>query len=461
LSSVQTGGWSRAFALLVALTGFLELFDGTVIQTALPAMARDFTVSPGEVAVSMAAYFAAVSAAIPLCSWLANRFGVRNSFVAGVLLFVVGSVLCGFTSTLPALLVDRIVQGVGGAVMMTIGQMTVIRTAPREKMLNVTAYLVWPALIAPVVAPVIGGLVTDSFGWRWLFWINVPLGIAGALLGLRLAPKSLPGADPKQKLDYVGAILLSLGLWALISALGAENVGFGASRILELLLGIGFTIAAVVWLLKAKKPLLDLRLYRLTSFRITNFGGAIYRSVIITVPVLVTLLFQEGFGWSAVQSGAVVTAIFIGNIGIKPAANWAIRRWGFRSVLMGATIGGVVGLIGIVFIGSNSQIWLIVLILAVSGAARSVGFTSYVGIQFADVPQDKMSVASPLSGTVQQLSAAAGIAVFVGIGTWLQSLMEPALALKFALSIMAFVLAATLYWLFRLPRETGARLAVK
>ncbi len=437
----------------------MELFDGTVLQTALPAIGRDFGVSANAVAVTMAGYFAAVAGVIPLCTWIANRLGVRNAFVAGIGLFALGSVLSGLSASLTPLLVYRVIQGVGGAMMMTVGQLGVLRTAPKVKMLNVTAYLVWPALAAPVVAPLVGGLITENLGWRWLFWINIPLSLIGVIWGWRQAPQ-LANDGLGKRLDVAGAFLLATGLCTLIPSLGLLDQGFNTFRLAFLALGLVATLAAILWLLRAKSPLLDLGIYRIQSFRATNFNGAIYRAIISAVPVVLTLQFQTSFGWSAVQSGLVVTGIFVGNIGIKPFANFTVRRWGFRAGLSGATLTGALALGLAALVRPDTPVAAIFALLIVSGAARSVGFTSYIGLQYADVPSEQMGSANPLSSTVQQLSAALGIAGCVGLLAVFQNALG-GIGFSWTLAIMALVLAATLIALRRLPRSIGAHIAVK
>jgi EmrB/QacA subfamily drug resistance transporter len=451
--------WSKSFTLLVALAGFMELFDGTVLQTALPAIGRDFGVSADAVAVTMAGYFAAVAGVIPLCTWIANRMGVRNAFATGVALFAIGSALSGMSAALTPLLVFRVIQGVGGAIMMTVGQLGVLRTAPKAKMLNVTAYLIWPALAAPVVAPLVGGLITENLGWRWLFWVNIPLSLIGVIWGWRQAPRLAPDGLGK-RLDVVGAVLLATGLCTLIPALGLLNQGVNATRVVLLGLGFAATAAAVVWLLRAKNPLLDLRIYRIESFRASNFTGAIYRGIISAIPVIITLQFQTSFGWSAVQSGLVVTGIFVGNIGIKPFANYTVRRWGFRAGLTAATLVGSLALALAALVGASTPLAAIFMLLIISGAARSLGFTSYIGLQYADVPSEQMGSANPLSSTAQQLATALGIAGCVGLLAILQGWLGYS-GFNWTLAVMAFALAYTLVPVRRLPRNIGSQVAVK
>ena len=340
----------KAFALLVALAGFMELFDGTVVQTALPAMSRDLGVSAAGASVTMAAYFAAAAGAVPVCAWLTERLGVRAAFGGGIALFALASLLCGLSPNLGWLVAFRILQGVGGAVMMSVGQIAILRDAPKDKLLNITAYLVWPALAAPVIAPVFGGLITENFGWRWLFWLNIPIGVAGFIAALRLAP-SKTESGPAPKLDVVGAVLLSFGLAALVPALGLVEVGASAPRLVAIAFGVVSLASATFWLLRNPKPLLNLRVFRFRTFRASNAAGVIYRAVIAAIPILLTLKFQLVYGWSPVNAGLLVMVLFVGNLSIKPFANYSVRRWGYRRAVVSATLAGAAALLGLALVG--------------------------------------------------------------------------------------------------------------
>jgi len=447
---------SKAFALLVALTSFMELFDGTVVQTALPAMGRDFGIAPETAAVTMAAYFGAVAATIPLCGWLAERMGVRAAFLSGVALFTFASALCGFVPLGEAgflwLLVFRIAQGVGGAAMITVGQLAILRVAPREKLLNVTAYLIWPALAAPVIAPLAGGLITDAFGWRWLFWINLPLGVFAVIAALRVVPAL--EASLGRRLDWRGAVLLGFGLSVTIPALQLGEVVSPEVRLAAAAAGMLALIAGVIWMLRSPEPLLNLRVFEISTFRAGNLQGAIYRGVVSAVPVMLTLFFQTGFGWSAALAGAAVMALFAGNLGIKPFANFAVRRWGFRAVIIGATIAGSATLVLAANLSPRVALFEVILLLVVSGAARSIGFTAYTTIQYADVPKDQMAAASPISSTVAQLATGLGIACFV-------ALFSTSKSFSVTLASMAGVLLATALPALWMSRRTASHIISK
>ena len=442
-----------AFALLVALAGFMELFDGTVIQTALPSMGRSFGVTAAGASIAMAVYFAAAAGAIPVCAWLSDRFGVKAVFTVSIGTFTMASLLCGLSDQLGWLIAFRILQGLGGAIMMTTGQISILRDAPKVKLLNVTAYLVWPALAAPVIAPAVGGLIADTIGWRWLFFLNLPLGLIGIFAALVLAPGRAHWSA-NRKLDWVGALLLAIGLCSLIPGLGMVDAGLAPARILAVIVGLVVSAIAIAWLLRQGNPLLDLSIFKVDTFRASNLEGAVYRASGSAVPVVLTLLFQVAYGWNAVSAGLLVMLVFVGNLSIKPFANYSVRRWGNRLVIIGATVLGAACLLAIAFVTKQTSLLLVAPLLYLSGAARSVGFTSYMTMQYQHVPKEQMASASPLSGSVHQLATAIGIATSLGAASVLQASGVGVLeAYRFVFIGMAAVLGLSAVGLPRLEAK--------
>ena len=447
--------FARGFALLVAATSFMELLDGTIIQTALTKIGGELGVTVATSALAMSAYFATVAATIPLTAWFADRFGVRNSFVAGIAFFTAASVLCGSADSFVALLIFRILQGFGGAVMINVGQLSILRSTPKKHLLRATAYLIWPALAAPVLAPPIGGIITDTLGWRWLFFINVPIGVIAVVLALRLAPIQDPDGGHVKKLDVTGALLLATGLFALIPALSLVEFANNPIRLLAIAFGIALVVTAAVWMLRVKQPLLNLGLYAINTYRAGNASGALYRSAVGTAPVVLTLMFQSSFHWSAAHAGLMVMWLFVGNIAIKPLANFAVRTYGFKRVIVLATTVGAGTLALSSLLTAQMNFMEIAALLVLSGAARSVAFTAYASLQYSDVPAHQMRSANPLSGTVQQIASSLGIAVFVGSLSVFTGGVHNPLAFKVVLVAMSLCLLASTYGAFRLPKHAG------
>ncbi|MDD7837003.1 MFS transporter [Paenarthrobacter sp. AB444] len=402
--------WRPRLALLVAATFFMEFLDGTILTTAIPSIASDFRVAPADINITMTAYLVTVAMGIPLSSWLAERFGARRIFCLAISVFTIASLLCAVSTDLTMLTLSRVAQGMGGAMMVPVGTLVVLRGTPKSELLRATAYLVWPGLLAPVLAPMVGGALTTFLSWHWIFIINVPLGLAAFIAALRLVPRTQ--FDGKRRLDWFGLLLTTLGVGALV--VGLETLGGHASNLLAVLVvvaGVLSLAGAVFWMRKAKVPLFNLSVFGTKTFRATSTGGFIYRLTISSVPFLLPLMFQDGFGWDPLKAGVMVAAVFVGNIGIKPATTPLIRRFGFKAVLVFASFASAVTFALCAFLSPQTPEPLIFALLLFSGAFRSIGFSAYASVQYADIVPGQLPSANAISATLVQLAAAAGIAV--------------------------------------------------
>ncbi|MDP9937514.1 EmrB/QacA subfamily drug resistance transporter [Paenarthrobacter nicotinovorans] len=402
--------WRPRLALLVAATFFMEFLDGTILTTAIPSIASDFRVAPADINITMTAYLVTVAMGIPLSSWLAERFGARRIFCLAISVFTIASLLCAVSTDLTMLTLSRVAQGMGGAMMVPVGTLVVLRGTPKSELLRATAYLVWPGLLAPVLAPMVGGALTTFLSWHWIFIINVPLGLAAFIAALRLVPRTQ--FDGKRRLDWFGLLLTTLGVGALV--VGLETLGGHASNLLAVLVVVAGALSlagAVFWMRKAKVPLFNLSVFGTKTFRATSTGGFIYRLTISSVPFLLPLMFQDGFGWDPLKAGVMVAAVFVGNIGIKPATTPLIRRFGFKAVLVFASFASAVTFALCAFLSPQTPEPLIFALLLFSGAFRSIGFSAYASVQYADIVPGQLPSANAISATLVQLAAAAGIAV--------------------------------------------------
>jgi MFS family permease len=314
------------------------------------------------------------------------------------------------STDLTMLTLSRVAQGLGGAMMVPVGTLVVLRGTPKSELLRATAYLVWPGLLAPVLAPMVGGALTTFLSWHWIFLINVPLGLAAFIAALRLVPRTQ--FDGKRRLDWFGLMLTTLGVGALV--VGLETLGGHASNVLAVVVvtaGVLSLAGAVWWMGKAKVPLFNLSVFGTRTFRATSTGGFIYRLTISSVPFLLPLMFQAGFGWDPLKAGVMVAAVFVGNIGIKPATTPLIRRFGFKAVLVFASFASAVTFALCAFLDAQTPEPLIFALLLFSGAFRSIGFSAYASVQYADIVPGQLPSANAISATLVQLAAAAGIAV--------------------------------------------------
>lgn len=402
--------WNPRLALLVAATFFMEFLDGTVLVTAIPSIAGDFGVAAASVNITMTAYLMTVAMGIPLSGWLAERFGARRIFCAAIALFTVASLLCALSQDLTMLTLSRILQGAGGAMMVPVGTLVVLRGTPKSELLRATAFLVWPGLLAPVLAPLVGGALTTYLSWHWIFLVNLPLGVAAFLAALRLVPRV--SGDRKRRLDWLGLALTTFGVGALVVGLELASAHpEGPWTLLSVVSGAAALAAAVLWMRRAAHPLFDLTVFSTRTFRATNTGGFIYRLTISAVPFLLPLMFQEGFGWSPLHAGIMVAAVFIGNIGIKPATTPLIRRFGFKPVLVFASLASAVTFALCALLTAGTPQPLIFALLVCSGAFRSIGFSAYASVQYADIVPTQLTSANAVSATLVQLATGAGIAV--------------------------------------------------
>ncbi|WP_411719729.1 MFS transporter [Mycetocola sp.] len=458
---------NRPLALLVAGTAFMEILDGTIIQTAAPAMAADFGVRAVDINLAMTVYLLTLAVGVPVSGWLADRFGTKRIFCIAIVVFTIASALCAVSTSLPMLCAMRVLQGIGGAMMVPVGRLAVLRAVGKRDLLDAMAYLTWPALLAPVLAPVLGGVLADTVGWKWIFLINIPLGIVAFLAALTY----LPALDERDRegLDWWGFVLVGIALAALL--LGMEQVGgepvdwlLGAGL---LALAAGAGAGAFLRLRRAKHPLLDLSALRIHTFRVGNVGGGMYRLLIGAAPFLFVLLFQAGFGWSASQAGLMVMAVFLGNILIKPATSPLIRRFGFRRVIVGSNLCGALVYAGCVFLTPGTPLPITALLLFASGVFRSIGFSGYNSVQFADVPPALTSRANTLASTMQQVATGLGIAVaalVVRVTTAAADAVDPGspeLGYRWAFGVVAVLLLLPAIEAARMPAQAGDEVAVR
>jgi EmrB/QacA subfamily drug resistance transporter len=399
-----------ALTLLVAGTFFMENLDGTILSTAAPSIARSFGVGSASISSAITAYLVTLAVLIPLSGWLSERFGTRRIFLAAIALFTVASALCAMSTSLPELTVMRVLQGTGGAMMVPVGRLAVLKVTGKKDLIRAIAWLTWPGLAAPVIAPLAGGAITTYATWPWIFLINVPLGVGAFIAGLILVPSTSRLRHP---LDWRGFAYSCIGLGALVylGALLAENKPSWVQVAASGMVGVLFVAAAIVHLYRAAHPLLQLREFRIETFRITNGGGSLFRLTIFAVPFLFPLFFQDALGWSPVQAGAVVLVLFVGNLVIKPLTTPLLIRFGFRRVLVMSTLGAAVSMALAALVTGSTPIVPIAVLLFFSGVTRSIGFTAYNTIGFADIPELEMSDANTLASTVQQIAAAFGVAV--------------------------------------------------
>ena len=397
--------------LIVACALFMENLDSTVVATALPAIAHSLNQSPLTLNVAMTCYLLSLAVFIPASGWLADRFGARDVFAAAIAVFTLSSLLCGIAQNLPEMISARVLQGMGGAMMTPVGRLVLLRTIPKSQLVQALSYVTVPALVGPAIGPLVGGFIATYSSWRWIFYINLPIGILGLVLALRLIPNQRqPNLGPA---DIRGLLLSGFGLGAM--ALGLDNVGRGS---LPGSIEIATVAVALLCLAlfahharRSPNPAIDLSLLDMPTFRASILGGSIFRISIGGIPFLLPLMFQIGFGLTPFQSGSLTFAAALGALFMKIVAPPIVRRFGFRRLLMWNTLVCAMMLTVYGFFRPSWPYLLITGILLVTGFFRSLQFTCINAIGYSDIPQLRMSRATSLSSAAQQLSLSVGVAL--------------------------------------------------
>jgi EmrB/QacA subfamily drug resistance transporter len=401
--------------LIVACALFMENLDATVLSTALPAIAADLRVDPIQLKLALTSYLLTLAVFIPASGWLADRFGARLIFRLAIVIFAIGSACSGFANSIGLLVAARAFQGLGGAMMVPVGRLVILRTVPRSEIVGALAWLTIPALIGPVIGPPIGGFIATFFTWRWIFWINLPI----AALGLVLATLFIPNVFGEEvtPFDFTGFLFSGLGLSALVSASAALDADVGSPLLVVGLFGLGLagTILYVWHARRATAPILDLDLLRYPTFRSGAVGGSLFRVGVGAIPLLLPLLLQLGFGFSPLRSGLLTFVTALGAIGMKIVASMILRQWGFRRVLTFNSIASAIFIAAPALFTPHTAIPVMIAVLLVGGFFRSLEFTCINAISYAEVDQIKMSAATSLQSVLQQFSLSMGVTVGASI----------------------------------------------
>ncbi|MGH7782402.1 MAG: DHA2 family efflux MFS transporter permease subunit [Candidatus Binatia bacterium] len=395
---------------LVAIAVFMESLDTTILNTAVPAIAEALKVAPLSMKAVLSSYTLSLAVFIPVSGWMADRYGTRRVFSSAIAIFTIGSLLCGISNSIHMLVACRILQGCGGAMMVPVGRLTMVRTFAKSELIRAMSFVAVPALIGPMLGPVAGGLIVGFLHWRMIFFINLPIG----LLGLYFIYRHLPDYREERidQLDIIGLILFGSGVALLSYVLevfgehtlsGREVLGLLLLSIV-LLLGYGHHASAT------PHPLLRLGLFRVRTFRAAVSGGFITRLGVGGMPFLLPLLYQVGLGYTPVQSGFLIMPQALAAMSLKMTMPLVLTRFGYRRVLIYNTV--IIGVILVLFatIGPGTPVWLIVLQAFSFGFFSSLQYTSMNTLVYADVAESDTSMASTIASTVQQMSISFGVA---------------------------------------------------
>ncbi len=396
--------------LLVAGAFFMENLDGTVIATALPQMALSFGSSAVDLNIGMTAYMLTLAVFIPVSGWLADRLGARTVFGAAIGLFTFASILCGMSRGLWEFTAARVLQGIGGAMMVPVGRLVVLRITEKKDLMQAISYITWPGLAAPVIGPPLGGFITTYSSWRWIFFLNVPLGIIGIVLATSWIRSERGKAAP---FDWLGFALAGTACTSFMYSL--ELMGQRNPNWTTVLLFLGYGLIGgwitVRHMYHTNHPLIDFECLRARTYSIVIWGGSLFRIAISVSPFLLPLMFQLAFGMSAFQSGLLVLALFAGNLFMKTVTSPVLRRFGFRPVLLVNGLITAALILSFSFVGPQTPKLLIIALLFAHGLSRSMQFTSLNTLAFVDIPKFLLSSASSFYAVAQQMSMGMGVAV--------------------------------------------------
>ncbi len=408
----------RYLPWVVAVALFMEQLDSTIVNTAIPSMAASLQVTPLSLKAVVTSYILSLAVCIPLSGWMADRFGTRRVFMSAVALFTFSSIMCGLAVNVPMLVAARILQGIGGAMMMPVGRLAVIRTFPKSELLAAMNFVIIPALIGPLLGPTVGGLIVHWLSWREIFFINVPVGVAALVLISRYMPDYR--TDSPRPLDVIGFVLFGTGtalLSWLLEVFGEHKLDATSAAVL-LLLSISL-LAAYVWHAReVAYPLLRLALLKVRTFRVSVAGGFVTRIGVGGLPFLLPLLYQLGLGLPAWQSGLLMMPSALAAMGMKVIGARVLRRFGYRQVLVVNTlcIGAAISCYALV--NTSTPLFVIVLLGLALGSFNSLQFSSMNSMAYADIEPADQSMASSIASSMQQLSLSFGLACGSLITAW-------------------------------------------
>ncbi|MEI5997456.1 MFS transporter [Paraburkholderia bengalensis] len=395
---------------VVAATFFMEYLDTTIIATALPQMAHSFGTSPNALSLGMSAYMIALAIFIPASGWVADRFGSRSVFFSAIVTFTLASLLCGISQNVGEFTAARVLQGIGGALMVPVGRLTVVRSTDKKQLMQAISTITWPGIVAPVIGPPVGGFITTYSSWRWIFLLNLPVCLVVLLAVLKWVP-NLRSAE-RRPFDVIGLMLSGAALTAILSGADMASqpetnpfAGLGVIAVGLVIGGIAFRQAR-----RRRHPLIDVTTLNIPTFSVTVVTGTLTRIGIGAVPYLMPLLFQIGFGLSAFKSGLLLLVSAVGNLGMKALTTPILKRYGFRGVsIAGSAVCGVATIVCGLLTPASPLVWVLFVVF-VYGLARSLQFSTLATLAYADVPPEQTSAANTLWNAAAQMSIGLGIA---------------------------------------------------
>ena len=450
---------SSAFVPLVVATAlFMENTDSTILATALPTIARDLGIDPISLKLAVTSYLVSLAVFIPVSGWIADRAGSRTTFRLALAVFMIASIGCAYSATLGQFVVWRAIQGIGGAMMVPVGRMVVVRTVPKSELVRALSFIAMPALLGPMLGPPIGGLIVTYADWRWIFFVNIPIGLLGIVLATLYIPEIKQETPP---LDWKGFILLALGLGGVIlgAAMSGRRIAPTEYAVAAGLIGAVSLALYVRHALTVPRPLLDLRLLAIPTFEAGILGGTFFRFGVGASAFLLPLMLQLGFGLDALSSGLITFAGALGALAVKPFARAFLHAFGFRRLLIVNGLMASLVLMSFALFDVGTPHIVICAVLLVSGFLRSLEFTSLSAITYAELESRQIGSATGMASVAQQVAISLGVAtgaMVLEVSEWVGGRHDPVTAdFSAAFVVVGLVSAVTALLMLRLPEGAG------
>jgi EmrB/QacA subfamily drug resistance transporter len=453
---------AQLLPLIIATGLFMENLDATVLSTALPTIAADFGSSPIHLKLALTSYLLSLAIFIPASGWMADRYGARTVFRAAIVVFGAGSIACALSHSLAELVAARVLQGMGGAMMTPVGRLIILKTTPKVGLVDAMAWLTIPALLGPIMGPPVGGFITTYFSWRWIFWINVPIAVAGIILSTLFVPNVRE--EERRPFDLLGFVLVGPGLALLLTGGTLAGIGLVEPVTTAALATVGaiLLVLFVRHALRSSAPLVEPRLLRFASFRAASLGGFLFRVGVGATPFLLPLLFQVGFDMTPFASGVLTVATGLGALFMKTLASRILRRYGFRKVLVANAVLSSALVAAPALFYAGMPVGVIAAVLLAAGFVRSLQFTSINVSALSDVPDAMMGRVTSFTSVLQELSGSVGVSVAAlgleamqhraGSEAITASLFPPVFLMIGAISALSSLI------FLRMPRDTGGEM---